>query len=125
MKSVLGIREFSTINRIIQVMQDKKIGGELLAGGALLWNEKARIICEEGYLDYVNRLKLEENEEKEFKKLIKDNIIRGASLNQQIVNVDNISMIDGNNYGEVKQADHQTINKSKARIFAGVTLIFC
>ena len=125
MKSVLGIREFSTINRIIQVMQDKKIGGELLVGGALLWNEKARIICEEGYLNYVNRLKLEENEEKEFKKLIKDNIIRGASLNQQIVNVDNISMIDGNNYGEVKQADHQTINKSKARKFAGVTLIFC
>ncbi len=36
-------------------------------------------------------------------------------INQNIVTGDNISMIGGNNYGEVKQEDHQTIRKPKIK----------
>lgn len=73
MKSELAIREIMIINRIIQIMQDNEIGGKLLPGGALLWNEKARKICDEGYLNYVNRLRLAEIEEEEHKKIIREN----------------------------------------------------
>ena len=111
MKSVLGLREPHTIRRILQIMQDNKIGAGLLPGGALLWNENARKISEEGYQNYDNRIKSEENENKEFKKIIKDFIVRGTTLNQHIINVDNISLVGRDNYGEIKQETNSTLSK--------------
>lgn len=112
MKSELGIWEPHSIRRILQIMQENEIGGKLFAGGALLWNEKARRICDEGYLNYVNRIKLEESEEKELKRIIKTNSLISTPINQTLIKGDKV--IVGNISGNVKQVNNSIGSETKS-----------
>jgi len=88
-------------------MKENDIGGETVSGGSLLWNGKARKISEEGYLNYINRIKSEEIEDKEYRRIIRENNTINKSINQTFVTSDNA--IIGNISGGTVTQDKKVI----------------